>query len=132
DGVLLVLAVDDLAHAFDEEAVLVVGEEGVPVAAPDDLDAIPAGAAEGGFEFLNDLAVAPDRSVEPLQVAIDDEDQVVESLARGECECAQRFRLVGLAIAEETPDLLRRRFAQSAVRQVAGEPRLVNRQDRAE
>ena len=35
-----------------------------------------------GFEFLDDLAVAAHRAVEPLQVAVDDEDQVVELLAR--------------------------------------------------
>ena len=45
------------------------------------LDDVPAGAAEGGFQFLNDLAVAAHRAVEALQVAIDDEDQVVELFA---------------------------------------------------
>ena len=39
DGVFLELAVDDLAHALDEQAVLVLGQQRVPVVAPDDLDA---------------------------------------------------------------------------------------------
>src|SRR5205823_14099497 len=64
DGVLLILAVDDLAHAFDEHTVFVAGQEGIPVAAPDDLDAVPAGAAEGGLQLLDDFAVAAYRAVE--------------------------------------------------------------------
>ena len=107
DRQVLVLAVDDLAHALGEQAGLVAVEQVVPVAAPDDLDDVPAGAAEGAFEFLDDLAVAADRAVEPLQVAVDDEDQVVELLARREGERAERLGLVGLAVAEERPDLVR-------------------------
>src|SRR5207245_8431497 len=84
DGVLLHLAVDDFAHPFDEEARRILGEQRVPVAAPDNLDDVPAGAAEGGLEFLDYLAIAADRAVEALQVAIDDEDQVVELFAAGE------------------------------------------------
>ena len=67
-----------------EQAAVIVGEERIPVGAPQHLDDVPAGAAEGGLELLDDLAVAANRPVEPLQVAVDDEDQVVELLARGE------------------------------------------------
>ena len=35
DGVLLILAVDHLAHALDEQAVLVLLEQRIPLAAPD-------------------------------------------------------------------------------------------------
>ena len=105
DGVLLILAVDDLAHALDEQAVAILGEQRIPLAAPEDLDDVPAGAAERGFELLDDLAVAADRAVEALQVAVDDEDQVVELLARGQRDRAERFGLVGFAVAEERPDL---------------------------
>ena len=82
DGVLLIFAVDDLAHALDEQAVLVLVEQRIPLAAPEHLDDVPASAAERRFELLDDLAVAADRAVEALQVAVDDEDQVVELLAR--------------------------------------------------
>ena len=34
DGVLLILAVDDLAHPLDEQAVAVLGEQRVPLACP--------------------------------------------------------------------------------------------------
>jgi hypothetical protein len=81
DRVLLILAVDDLAHAFDQQAVVILLEQRVPLAAPDDLDDVPACAAEGGLELLDDLAVAANGTIEALQIAIDDEDQVVELLA---------------------------------------------------
>ena len=73
--------------------------------APDDLDDVPAGAAEQRFEFLDDLAVAAHRAVEALEIAVDDPDQVVEILARGERDGAERFRFVAFAVAEERPDL---------------------------
>ena len=132
DGVLLILAVDDLAHPLGEQAVVVGREQRIPVAAPQHLDDVPAGAAEDRFELLDDLAVAADRTVEALQVAVDDEDQVVELLARREADRAERFGLVGLAVAEERPDLGVRRLAQPAILEVAVEARLVDRHDRAE
>ena len=106
DAVLLHLAVDDLVHPLDEQAGFVLFEQRVPVAAPDDLDDVPAGAAEGRLQFLDDLAVAADGAVEPLQVAVDDEDQVVELLAGRQRQGAERFGLVGLAVADEAPDVL--------------------------
>ena len=105
DGVLLILAVDDLSHALHEQAVAILREQRVPLAAPEHLDDVPAGAAERRLELLDDLAVAADRAVEPLQVAVDDEDQVVELFARRQRDRAERFGLVGLAVAEERPDL---------------------------
>jgi hypothetical protein len=101
----LVLAVDAFHHALLQDALLVAQRTARPSGAPDQLDDVPAGAAEGAFEFLDDLAVAAHRAVEALQVAVDDEDQVVELLARGHADGAERFDLVGLAVAEEGPDL---------------------------
>ena len=103
----LVLAVDRLLHAALEQAVVVGGEQRVPVLAPDHLDDVPAGAAEVGLELLDDLAVAAHRAVEALQVAVDDEDQVVEVLAAGERDGAHRLGLVHLAVAHERPDRAR-------------------------
>src|SRR5690606_19994919 len=119
DGELLVLPVDDLAEAADQQAVGVAGEQRIPVAAPDALDDVPAGAAEDRLQFLDDLPVAAHRPVEPLQVAVDDEDQVVEPLARRERDRAERLGLVALAVAEERPDLPVPERLQAAVVQVA-------------
>ena len=58
------------------------------------------------FQFLDDLAVAAHRAVEPLQVAVDDEDQIVEPFPRAAMrDRAQALRLVRLAIAEKGPHL---------------------------
>ena len=111
---------------------MVLGEQRIPVAAPDHLDDVPAGAAEDRLELLDDLAVAAHRAVEPLQIAVDDEDQVVELLARRQADGAERFGLVGFAVAEERPDLRRGRLLQAAILQVAVEARLVDRHDRSE
>ena len=57
-----------------------------------------------GLQLLHDLAVAAHRAVEALEVAVDDEGEVVEPFARGDRERAQRLRLVRLAVAQERPD----------------------------
>src|SRR5262249_33653505 len=66
------------------------------------------------------------------QVAVDDEDQIVELFARGQGDGAQRFRLVAFTVAEERPDLCIRARLQSAVLEVAHEARLVDRHDWAQ
>src|SRR5919106_1105347 len=63
DDVFLVLAVERLVHALDEEAGVVRLDQRVPVAPPDHLDDVPAGAAEGGLQLLDNLAVAAHRAV---------------------------------------------------------------------
>ena len=114
------------------DAVDVLGEQGVPLAAPDDLDHVPAGAAEVGLQLLDDLAVAADRAVELLEVAVDDEGEVVELLARGQADRAERLGLAHLAVAEERPDVLLAGVLDAAVVQVAVEARLVDRVQRGQ
>ena len=80
----LVVAVAGDVHQVDKRAVGVGGEQRVPLAAPDHLDDVPPRAAEDGLQLLDDLAVAADRAVESLQVAVDDEREVVELLTRGQ------------------------------------------------
>jgi hypothetical protein len=105
DDVLLVLAVHHLAHALDQQPVVSAGQQGSQSLPQMHLDHVPAGAAEVALQLLDDLAVAAHRAVQPLQVAVDDEDQVVQLLARGQRDRAQRLRLVRLAVAQEGPDL---------------------------
>ena len=106
DHVALILAVDDFVHALDEGAFGVAREQGVPVGSPEHLDDVPAGAAEDGLEFLDDLAVAADGAVQPLQVAVDDENQVVELFTRGKRDGTERLGFVRLAVTQKRPDLL--------------------------
>src|SRR5690606_13421221 len=60
----LIVAIRRLVHEVDERALGVLREKVVPIAAPDDLDDVPAGPAEETLELLDDLAVAAHRSVE--------------------------------------------------------------------
>src|SRR6185437_7842882 len=130
DRVLLELAIDDLAHALHEQAGLIAFQQRIPIAAPDDLDAIPARAAEGGFQFLNNFAIATHRTIETLQIAVDDPNEVVEFLARGQRDGTQRLRLIAFAVAEEGPDFLPRRFHQATVFEILTEARLIDAHDR--
>ena len=102
----------------------------VPVAAPDHLDHVPAGAAKIGFEFLDDLAVAAHRTVEALQIAVDDENQVVEMFASGERDRAERFGLIHFAVAHERPHLAALLLDDAAVFEIAHEARLIDRHQR--
>src|SRR5256885_549675 len=80
----LVVAVRRHVHQVDQRAVAVGGQQRVPLAAPDHLDDVPARAAEERLQLLDHLAVAADRAVEALQVAVDDEGEVVQLLAGGQ------------------------------------------------
>src|SRR5437899_10823196 len=95
DDQLLVFAVDEFAHALDEQAFGVAFEDGIPLAAPKNLDHVPAGTAESGLEFLDNLAIAAHGAIETLQVAVHHENEIVELFARGKSNCTKRFRLGG-------------------------------------
>src|SRR5450432_3730425 len=82
DAILLIFAVHTFLHALEQQSSLVAFEQLVPFAAPDDLDDVPACATEKPFEFLDDFPVAAHRAVEPLQIAIDDPEQIIETFAR--------------------------------------------------
>ena len=132
DRVLLEVAVERGVHPVDEHAVDVACEQVVPRAAPNDLDRVPAHAAERRLEFLDHLAVAAHGAVEALEVAVDDEDEVVELLPRGDREGAECLGLVALAVAYETPDTRAARVLDAAVHQVAVEAGLVDGGDGGE
>ena len=127
----LVLAVDHFFHAFDERAVFVACKQLIPIAAPNELQHVPAGTTEIAFEFLNDLAVTAHRAVEALQVAVDDENEVVELFAAGHADRAERFRLVHFAVAAEHPDFAAFGIRQTTRMQIFQEARLINTHERA-
>src|SRR5262249_39779329 len=81
--------------------------------------------------LLDDLAIAAYRAVQPLEVAVDDEDQVVQVLASGQRNRTEGFRLVHLSVAQETPDSLPGGVLQSPVLQVAEEAGLIDGQEGA-
>ena len=131
-GVPLELTVDGGVHLVEEHAVFVLGEEFVPLRAPDDLDHVPARASEHGLELLDDLAVAAYWAVESLQVAVDHEHEVVEVLARGEGDRAESLGLVALTVTEERPDAAVRGVVELTVGEIAVEAGVVEGRDRTE
>jgi hypothetical protein len=117
--------------SFSNRPFLVGGQQRIPVRTPEHLDHVPAGAAKIAFQLLNDLAVAAHRAVQPLQVAVDDENQIVQILAGGQRNRAQRFRLVHFAVAAEAPDFAAFGIGQAPVVQVLHEPGLIDGLNRA-
>src|SRR5690554_1397721 len=67
----LVVAVWGAVHEVAQGSLCVAREQRVPLAAPDHLDDVPAGTPEEALELLDDLAVAANRPVEALEVAVD-------------------------------------------------------------
>ncbi|SIM16654.1 Uncharacterised protein [Mycobacteroides abscessus subsp. abscessus] len=128
----LVVPVQRLVHDLHELAVLVLLQQRVPLAAPDDLDDVPAGAAEERLQLLDDLAVAAHRPVQALEVAVDDEGEVVQLVVGRQLQGAARLGLVHFAVAEEGPDVLLGGVLDPAVVQVLVELRLVDRVERAQ
>jgi hypothetical protein len=128
----LVVAVGGAVHEVAKRALVVFGEQVIPLTTPNDFDDVPAGATEEAFEFLNDLAVTAYGAVEALQVAVDDEVEVVETVVCRPLEGAAALNLIHLAVAEERPDLLVARVFDATVGEVAVGLRLVDGVDRAE
>ncbi len=129
---VLVLAVDRLLHAPQEDAARVLGDQPVPARAPQHLDDVPAGTAEDALQLLDDLAVAAHRAVQALQVAVDDEDQVVELLAPAQRDGAQALGLVRLPVAEERPHLAVGGIRQPAMVQIFEKAGLIDRHQRSQ
>src|ERR1700722_20265723 len=101
----LVVAIDTVFHSLEQLAVKYALEEFIPIAAPDDLDDMPACAAEDTFQLIDDSLVAAHRAVQPLQVAVHYKEQVVEFFPGGDSKRAQRIHLVGFAIPNKRPYL---------------------------
>ena len=125
------LAVNRVGKCVGQCACEVTCKQAVPVAAPDQLDDVPAGPGKQFFQLVDDAAIAAHRAVQALQVAIDDPDHVVQAFACSQCQCAHRLRLVHLAIAKHAPDFAAGAVEQATVREVAHEAGVVDRADRA-
>ena len=110
----LVVAVQTFVHAVFQCVVGVACQQCVPAAAPNHFQYIPAGTAEVAFQFLDNFAVAANRAVQTLQVTVDDENQVIQTFACRQCDCALAFRLVHFTVAAEYPNLAAFSFTQTA------------------
>src|SRR6185312_11706198 len=128
---VLVFAVDAFLHTLQQHARGVTRKQFVPGAAPKNLDYVPAGAAKNAFQLPNNAAVAAHWTVEPLEIAIDDEREIIELLARSHRDGAKRLRLVRFAISEKGPDSTIRARDNFPILEVTQETRLVNGVNRA-
>ena len=72
-------SIDDRAHPAGQQSLGVLVEKRIPESIPDHLDHPPAGTVESSFEVLDDAGVARDRAVEPLEITVDHEHEVVET-----------------------------------------------------
>ena len=128
---LLVISVHRLTHALDQQPFGIAFENRIPLTSPKNFDHVPSGAAERGFELLDDLSIAAHGAVEALQIAVDDKNQVVELLPRSKSDRAERFRFVGLAVTQKCPDLRVRGWLHAAILEITVKARLINRHQRA-
>src|SRR5438477_574495 len=78
------------------------------------------------------LIVLARMTVGALEVAVHDEDEVVEVLAGGDRQAVGAFGLVHLAVADEAPHLRLARVGELVIDQVPIETRLGDRVDRAQ
>ena len=126
----LVVTVERVHHQLVQRTVLVTRQQRVPVAAPQQFDDVPAGTTKLAFELLNDLAVAAHRAVQPLQVAVDDKNQVVQLFPRRHADGTAALDLVHLAVTTENPDFSVRGIGNATCVQVLQKARLVDRHQR--
>ena len=76
------------------------------------------------------MPVATHRAIESLQVAVDDERKIIESLACSERQCADRLGFVHFTVAENTPNVTLVGFRETAVLEVTHKAGLIDRVDR--
>ena len=95
-------------------AALVAFDQRIPLSTPHDLDHVPSGTAEHAFQFLNNFAVTPDRTIQSLQVAVDHKVQIAQTFTPRQRDGAEGFGFVTLSVAEKAPD-----FAIAVIHQAA-------------
>jgi len=125
------LAINRVGKSLGQCPGDIARKQAVPVAAPHQLDDVPASPCKQFFKFVNDAAVAAYRPVKPLKVAVNDPDHVVEPFTRSKRQGAHGLWLIHLTIAKYPPNFSGGTIQQPPVRQVAHEARVVDRADGA-
>ena len=125
------LPIDRVGKGPGQRAAVVTRKQAVPVAAPDQLDHMPACAGKQLLQLVNDAAVAAHRAVQSLQIAVDHPGQVVQPFACGQGEGAHGLGLVHFTVAKHAPHSALPAVQQLPVAQVAHEAGLKNRADGA-
>ena len=128
----LVVTIGGGVHDVDQGTLGVLFQQLIPAAAPNNLDDLPAGAAEEGLQLLDDLGIAANRAVKALQVAVDHEGEVIQLVEGCDLQQAAGFWLVHLAIAQESPYVLLGGVLDAASLQVLIKACLVDSVNRAQ
>ena len=93
---------------------------------------MPTRTAKDPLQFLNDLTVAPHRPVEALQVAVDHEVEVAQTLTTGQRNSTERLGLVTLTVPEETPDFAVAMINEATLGLILHDVGLIDRLNRPE
>ncbi|VAL71315.1 Uncharacterised protein [Enterobacter kobei] len=125
----LVVAVNGFVHQLDQFTAGVFTQQLIPTTAPHHFDHVPASTCEDAFQFVDDLAVTGYRTIQTLQVTVDDEAQVVQLLTGRDGDRAFRFWLIHFTVAQEGVNGLLRGVFQTTVFQVLQEFSLIDRTD---
>mmetsp|Transcript_54040 Transcript_54040/g.116059 ORF Transcript_54040/g.116059 Transcript_54040/m.116059 type:complete len:200 (+) Transcript_54040:1600-2199(+) len=128
----LTISVRGLLQRLNQGAIFVSLDELVELCAPDDLDDVEACTPIGALVFLHNFRVAAHRTVEPLIIAVDDEDHVVQAFATGHRDGSDALRLVHFAIADEGPHTALGSVSQAPKVQVAKETGLIDSGQRSQ
>src|SRR5579862_265122 len=130
-SIALKLSIDGLTKPASDDIVPVASKEFIPIGSPKELYYVPTRAREKTLQLLHNRAVAADGSIQPLQIAVHDEDQVVEIFAGSKTQPGQRLRLIHLAVADEGPHLSIGGRRQTAILRVTHKPGLIDCSHRA-
>ena len=84
DDVFLVITVAAFFHALEQQTGLVALNNFIPLGSPNHFDDVPTRTPDKTFKLLNDFSVAAHRPVEPLQIAVHNPDDVIQTFARSE------------------------------------------------
>ena len=117
---------------LDQLSVIVVLDELIKLATPNEFDDIEASTAESSFVLLEYLWISSDRSIQSLVVAVDDEDHVVQSFSACHWNGSDGFGLVHLTIANKGPHSTFGCVSKATEVKVAEEPRLIHCAQRAQ
>src|SRR5262249_25282016 len=108
------------------------GKERIPIRPPQNLDDIPTRANEKRLQLLDDLAVTAHGTIEALEVAVDDEREIVQLLPCRQRQGTDGFGLIHFTIAEHSPNVTLVSGNEPPIRKVAHESRLIDRVDGAD
>ena len=85
---------------------MILRKKRIPLASPDNFDDVPTGSSKEGLKFLDDLAVTSYWTIKALQVGVDDEGQIIQTVVGSQLECSAAFDFVKLTITQECPHVL--------------------------